>query len=87
MPSNNRPDLKTADWKAKCKIVLERFGHQCAHCEKEADTVDHIVPHSLGGTSDLSNLQALCRSCNGAKGNKIQFRQSWTNPRWGVRLS
>jgi ATP adenylyltransferase len=29
--------------------------------------VDHIVPRNLGGTDDMSNLQALCYSCNAMK--------------------
>lgn len=29
--------------------------------------VDHIVPHSRGGTDDPDNLQALCYRCNAMK--------------------
>jgi diadenosine tetraphosphate (Ap4A) HIT family hydrolase/5-methylcytosine-specific restriction endonuclease McrA len=29
--------------------------------------VDHIVPRNRGGTDDMSNLQALCYSCNAMK--------------------
>ena len=29
--------------------------------------VDHIVPRNLMGTDDISNLQALCYSCNAMK--------------------
>lgn len=32
--------------------------------------VDHIIPLSRGGTSDIENLQPLCRYHNGAKGNR-----------------
>lgn len=28
--------------------------------------VDHIDPHALGGTDDLSNLRALCPTCHAA---------------------
>lgn len=33
-------------------------------------TKDHIVPRSLGGTNDLTNLQTMCLSCNQKKGNR-----------------
>jgi HNH endonuclease/Scavenger mRNA decapping enzyme C-term binding len=36
--------------------------------EERAVEVDHIVPCKLGGTDDLSNLQALCYLCNANKG-------------------
>lgn len=34
--------------------------------------IDHIVPLNLGGINDISNLQLLCKICNGKKlGDKI----------------
>ena len=54
--------------------VLKRAGFRCELCGISADDknleVDHIHPKSLGGKDDLSNYQALCYSCNAAKGNK-----------------
>lgn len=35
--------------------------------------VDHIVPVVLGGASDLSNLQLLCRECNLGKGAVLDW--------------
>jgi len=32
-----------------------------------AEEVDHIVPKTLGGTDERSNLQALSRRCHSAK--------------------
>lgn len=34
-------------------------------------TVDHIIPKSLGGTSDINNLQPMCCKCNQKKGSTI----------------
>jgi hypothetical protein len=40
----------------------------CAYCERRAQTVDHIVATSVGGTNGMGNLTGACRLCNGAKG-------------------
>jgi len=54
--------------------VLKRAHGRCELCgvskDKKALEVDHIVPRSLQGTDDLSNLQALCYSCNAMKQNR-----------------
>jgi 5-methylcytosine-specific restriction endonuclease McrA len=51
--------------------VLKRARFRCELCgisaEVKALEVDHIVPRSKGGSDDLSNLQALCYSCNAMK--------------------
>ena len=54
--------------------VLKRAKHRCELCGVPADQkaldVDHILPKSLGGSDDESNLQALCFTCNRSKGDR-----------------
>ena len=51
--------------------VLKRARYRCELCgvsaEHKALEVDHIIPRNKGGTDDVSNLQALCYSCNATK--------------------
>lgn len=48
--------------------VLARDGSACRECgATDSPTIDHIVPLAQGGTSDLGNLQVLCRRCNHRK--------------------
>ena len=51
--------------------VLKNAEFHCELCgisaDKKALEVDHIIPRNKGGEDDLSNLQALCYSCNSMK--------------------
>jgi hypothetical protein len=56
-------------------VYFRDHGH-CAACGADlmglidplpAAQFDHIVPLSLGGLNDVSNLQLLCQPCNGKK--------------------
>ena len=38
---------------------------KCANCGEQAAHKHHVVPKSLGGTDQLSNLVDLCESCHG----------------------
>ncbi|MBF9058172.1 HIT domain-containing protein [Rhodobacterales bacterium HKCCSP123] len=48
--------------------VLKRAKYRCELCGAHEDQIalhiDHIVPRARGGSDDLSNLQALCMTCN-----------------------
>ena len=64
---SNGGSYTTEEWRELCK----RYGNICLRCfAKTRLTVDHIVPVSQGGTSDIENLQPLCRYCNTVKGDK-----------------
>ncbi len=51
--------------------VLARDAHRCGYCAHDADTMDHIIPRSRPGGSNIwSNVVAACRSCNNRKANR-----------------
>ena len=67
--------------------VLKRSKFHCELCGISADEkaleVDHIIPRNLGGSDDISNLQALCYSCNAMKRDRDstdlrQVRESYS---------
>jgi 5-methylcytosine-specific restriction endonuclease McrA len=53
-----------------------QFNSACALCKKSEPqiklTVDHIVPISLGGSNDISNIRPLCKSCNSKQYWKVR---------------
>ena len=54
-------------------LIAARQGDLCIYCgtayKKRNDelTLDHIVPKSHGGKTNLDNLQGLCKRCNNRK--------------------
>ena len=58
------------------RLVVARAGGACEYCrllELATGTtfhIEHIVPKSLGGGTDLSNLALSCSGCNLAKGER-----------------
>ena len=56
--------------------VLLRDNSRCTRCGATPQThgvslhVDHIVPVSRGGKTELDNLQTLCEPCNLGKSNR-----------------
>ena len=52
--------------------VYKRDGGRCVECGSvENLQLDHIIPFSRGGATNVENLQLLCQKCNLAKSNKI----------------
>lgn len=63
---------KTISKKRIRRAVLLKSNGLCVFCGSDKHiTIDHIKPVKLGGTNDISNLQALCRKCNSRKGAKF----------------
>jgi diadenosine tetraphosphate (Ap4A) HIT family hydrolase/5-methylcytosine-specific restriction endonuclease McrA len=55
-------------------LVLKAAGGRCQLCgisaKKRPLDVDHIIPRSRSGKTELANLQALCSKCNRSKRNQ-----------------
>lgn len=51
--------------------ILRRDNHTCRYCGATAPnarlTVDHVIPFTLGGTDEPTNLVAACTDCNSGK--------------------
>ena len=56
------------------RTAFEKQKGICPICGKKFDITDmeadHITPWSLGGKTNLDNLQMICKSCNRTKSNK-----------------
>lgn len=60
------------------RAVTDRAFHCCEYCKSQLKyssdsfSVEHIIPRSLGGTDDLSNLALSCQRCNNHNFTAIQ---------------
>ena len=85
-----RPDLHTREWTRIRLQVLERDGWTCqVHrgggvCGRRLGkyaTVDHIIPHALGGATTLDNLRAACYRCNSSRGARQRRGHQYQLPK------
>lgn len=51
--------------------VFARDRHRCQYCGEHAESIDHVVPRSRGGTHSWDNVVASCRRCNLRKGDRL----------------
>src|SRR5215470_6084754 len=53
--------------------VVRRAGHRCEYCQLSAQLqvggfeLDHIMPRSRGGQTDMANMALACPHCNARK--------------------
>lgn len=67
------------------RALADRDGWKCHWCGRvdcERWAVDHVVPISKGGHTEMANLVLSCPKCNGMKGANI-----WTKAHESVRKS
>jgi 5-methylcytosine-specific restriction endonuclease McrA len=53
------------------RAVMARDGGLCQYCGSRADSIDHVVPRSRGGTHAWENVVAACRPCNVRKRDRL----------------
>ena len=78
-PATESGDLGISE-RLRAKVL--RFGRceQCGRTPRDHGVVlqvDHKLPQSWGGTSEESNLQALCEECNRGKKAYYQTLDQW----------
>lgn len=61
--------------------VFTRDDWRCVYCNAAAETIDHVVPRSRGGTHTWDNVVAACAPCNHRKSDKTLAELGWRLPR------
>ena len=58
-------------------MAIKYFGGKCCYCGNKmlTPTKDHIIPLSVGGKLEVSNVIPCCQSCNSSK--KDNEMQEW----------
>lgn len=74
--------IQTRYWHALVAVVLERDEYTCWVCSGRANTADHLLPRSFGGSNHLNNLAAICHECNNKRGNRANSEARQTID-WG----
>jgi hypothetical protein len=56
----------------KARYVLDLLKDPCVYCQEPANSLDHILALSLGGSrTSWSNLAPACTKCNSRKGQLL----------------
>jgi len=87
--SGTTPD---AGWSGIRQQVLLRDGHRCLSCSMEVTSAEadihHLLPRSMGGGDELSNLVTLCDGCHAAHHPTLMGGLARrVVERWAIRLA
>lgn len=74
--------LRKANWQGMNWIrqssrlaIYLRDGLACCYCGDSVEngcqlSLDHVQPHDLGGSNEISNLVTCCKRCNSSRGKR-----------------
>jgi 5-methylcytosine-specific restriction endonuclease McrA len=71
--------VDTHNWPVDMEnAVVNLKGNKCTapSCNKDYETLDHRIPYSNGGKTNVDNLFPMCNDCNQSKGDKNYLQ--WT---------
>jgi len=71
MPSARLRNGNDRTWRKIRERILIRDSYLCQYCGRDANSIDHLIPVSKGGTDDEWNLLSCCISCNSSRGNRM----------------
>jgi 5-methylcytosine-specific restriction endonuclease McrA len=67
-------------WEKRRAATFRHYGRVCWVCgEPGADSIDHVVPISEGGTHTLDNLRPAHRACNSRR-NALRLIERGVSP-------
>lgn len=87
MPARGKPNGKYqgSKWirRERRLAIYMRDGMACVWCGAAIEdgitlSLDHITPHSNGGSSKSENLITACKKCNSARGDRSLFGFAWS---------
>lgn len=85
--SSLKENGSTSEWRKIRARILLRDGYTCQWCGAEANTVDHVIERSQGGSDHEDNLIAACNRCNyGRVGRKALNGGFFNTPRTPLTL-
>ena len=77
MASTRKETWKGMNWirQEKRLAIYLRDGLACAYCGSSVEegvqlTLDHVKPHSKGGSNEATNLVTACSRCNSSRGDR-----------------